>query len=208
MFFFFTFAPPTHPPPPHHFSNWPSLTIMPSVRIKDSIHFATRPLEIDHHSIQWNPALWTPVYNGQFRLFQRKDHWYLFCKINPHNRTQRVVTVLWVPSHKLSNCQPSLMDIMYLVIVHFHCVLIVNIASCSNERFLRVNTILLLKTWGERVWRVWCFGILISSSIFRCLTRKKILWSSESFLSTFRQNSLLQLFAFSDCCLVSLATVQ
>ena len=91
------------------------------------------------------------------------------------------------------------MDIVYLVIVHFHCVLIVDIASCSNERFLRVNTILLLKTWSERVWRVWCFGILISPSILRCLTRKKILWSSESFLSTFGQNWLLQLFAFSHC---------
>lgn len=129
---------------------------------------------------------------------------HLFCKINPHNRTQRVVTLLWVPSHKLSNCQPCLMDIVYLVIVHFHCVLIVDIASCWNERFLRVNTILLLKTWSERVWRVWCFGIFISPSILRCLTRKKILWSSESFLSTFGQNWLLQLFAFSHCCLVSL----
>ena len=30
--------------------------------------------------------------------------------------------------------QPRFMDIVYVCIVHFHCVLIVNIASCSNRK--------------------------------------------------------------------------
>ena len=38
---------------------------------------STRPLEsleTDHHSIPWNTPLRTPVYNGQFCLFRRRDH--------------------------------------------------------------------------------------------------------------------------------------
>ena len=58
-------------------------------------------------------------------------------------------------SQTLIYCQPLFTDTGYLHTVYFHChnyVIIVDIVPCSNnDRFLRVNDILLLKNGKKEV---------------------------------------------------------
>ena len=89
----------------------------------------------------------TPALYGQF-LSRKKAHVFSL-KLTRFIRTpvqygQR--TLFWVPRHKLSY-QPRFTDTGYLHTAYFHChnyVIIVDIVPCSNnDRFLRVNKILL-----------------------------------------------------------------
>ena len=90
--------------------------------------------------VQWNPALRTPAYNGQFRLSRQKAHIFSLKLTHfirrPVNRDNGHFSVSWVT---LLYCQPRFMDTGYLRTVYFHChnyVVIVDIVPCStNEIF-------------------------------------------------------------------------
>ena len=94
--------------------------------------------------LQWNPALRTPALYGQFRLSRQKVHIFSL-KLTRFIRTPD--TFLGPKSQTLIYCQLRFTDTGYLQTVYFHChnyVIIVDIVPCSNnDRFLRVNKILL-----------------------------------------------------------------
>ena len=89
----------------------------------------------------------TPALYGQFRLSRQKAHIFSL-KLTCFIRTPDNMDNGHCPeSQTLIYCQPRFTDTGYLHTVYFHChnyVIIVDIVPCSNnDRFLRVNKILL-----------------------------------------------------------------
>ena len=107
-----------------------------------------------YFAIQWNPAQQTPGYNGESRLSRRKAHVFsLKLTVNTDNGH--------FSGSRLTNSHTSstpLTDTGYLHTVYFHChnYVMVDIVPCSNnDRFLRVNTMLLLKNNSKIAWHPW-----------------------------------------------------
>ena len=88
--------------------------------------------------------IWKPALYGQFRLSQQKAHKF---SLNLTWLIRTTDTFLCPESQTLIYCQLRFTDTGYLHTVYFHChnyVIIVDIVPCSNnDRFLRVNKILL-----------------------------------------------------------------
>ena len=86
-------------------------------------------------TLQWNPSLLTPVYNGQFRLNRRKVH-IVSLELARLMRTRITDNFPCPESQSLLYRQPRCTVTSYLHTVYFHChnyVLIVDIVPCLDD---------------------------------------------------------------------------
>jgi len=100
--------------------------------------------------VQWNPALRTPRYYGQFRFPQRKAHIFflkLTCLLRTPVNTDNGHFSVSRATDSYTSSTPLYGHCLYLCIVYCHChdyVLIRDFVPWSNyDRFRQVSTILL-----------------------------------------------------------------